>query len=250
MNWQRIMGLLKGDNMTLARVVSVLAQIPIEVWDKITEKEPEWRNMKGYLEKYGFGRFAVLMLAAGLNDFQLKGKAEVAYWPKLRETLERHGIQDSPKDLESILSEFYRDERLPELKLTRLNRFLSSKLARKLWSAKPDEVIRDFLKIWYELANTMRQSRDAKTITFAMKCLGITLLMSGKTDFSFERIPIPVDYRVRTFTERLGLGVKDDNDVREFWNKVLEELRKEVPINMIHLDSLIWQIGTLSKYEI
>ena len=234
----------------LSSLINLLTQVPIEVWDKIVEKEPEWENMRDYLGKYRFGRFAVLMLTTGLNDFQLKGKAEIAYWPKLKEVLERHGTPNSPKDLEHNLSKFYRNERLPDLKLKRLSRFLSSKLARKLWNAKPDGVAKDFLRIWYELASTMRQSRDAKTITFAMKCLGIALLMTGKTDFNFEKIPIPVDYRVRTFTKRLGVAIEDDNDVRRFWNDVLEGVRKNVPINMIHLDSLIWQIGVLEKSEI
>lgn len=59
-----------------------------------------------------------------------------------------------------------------------------------------------------------------------MKCLGIALLMAGETNFSFESIPIPVDYRVREFTRRLGIAVNTDEDVRRFWNKVLEGLRK------------------------
>ncbi|RLI74098.1 hypothetical protein DRP04_15070, partial [Archaeoglobales archaeon] len=66
-------------------VSNVLSEIPTEVWNRIVEMEPEWIHMEEFLGKYGFGRFTVLMLAAGLNDFQLKGKAEVAYWPKLRE---------------------------------------------------------------------------------------------------------------------------------------------------------------------
>ena len=234
----------------IRNLVETLAQIPAESWNKIVEKEPEWYLMCDFLETYGFGKFAVLMLVAGLNDFQLKGKAEAAYWPKLKETLDGHEIPDTPKELEHILAEFYRNERLPKLKLRRLNRFLSSELATKLWRAEPDKVTRDFLRIWHELAAVMGQSKEAKTITFAMKCLGIALLMAGETDFSFERIPIPVDYRVRTFTERLGVAVKDDNDIRKFWNDVLEKLRKDVKINMIHLDSLVWQIGTLSKVGI
>lgn len=228
----------------------ILSEIPTEVWNRIVEMEPEWMHMEKFREKYGFGRFAVLMLAAGLNDFQLKGKAEITYWPKLKETLNRYKVPDSPEELENILAVFYRNERLPKLKLKRLNRFLPSELAKKLWRAKPDEVVKDFLRIWYELADTMKQSKEAKTITFAMKCLGIALLMTGETDFNFGRIPIPVDYRVRTFTERLGIAVKDDDDVRKFWNNVLKELRKDVKINMIHLDSLIWQIGTLGRHEL
>jgi DNA-(apurinic or apyrimidinic site) lyase len=55
-------------------LVNVLSEIPAEIWNRIVKEEPEWRYMEGFPKRYGFGRFAVLMLAAGLNDFQLKGK--------------------------------------------------------------------------------------------------------------------------------------------------------------------------------
>lgn len=231
-------------------ISTILSAIPIEIWNRIVQEEPEWRYMQKF-KNYGFGRFAVLMIAAGLNDFQLKGKAEVAYWPKIRELLELHNKPASISELESILAKFYSKERLPDLKVRRLNRFLSSGLAKWLWSAEPREVAENFLKIWHDLAAAMGQERNAKTIVFAMKCLGIALLMVGVSNFRFEKIPIPVDYRVREFTKRLGIAAMDDEDVRAFWNGVLEELKREKPeVNMIHLDSLIWQIGVLSKAEI
>ena len=34
-----------------------------------------------------------------MNDYQLKGKTEVAYWPKLREFLKRHRVPESSEDL-------------------------------------------------------------------------------------------------------------------------------------------------------
>lgn len=231
-------------------LADALSQIPLHIWNRIVEKEPEWRYMHDLLEPWGFGRFAVLMVAAGLNDFQLKGKAEIAYWLKIRELINRKKIPDSLRDFEAVLTEFYAQERLPELKLRRLRRFFSSRLAESLWSSTPESVAKNFIRIWYDLASVMGQERSAKTITFAMKCSGIALLMAGETNFDFERIPILVDYRVREFTKRLGVGVRDDEDVRKFWNSVLGEIKKSVDINMIHLDSLIWQIGVLSGEEI
>ena len=231
-------------------ISQIFSKIPLEVWNKIVEEEPEWKYMHVFLEKYGFGKFAVLMIALGLNDFQLKGKAEIAYWPKIKEILENKPTPETPVELEEILKEFYSNERLPDLKLRRLKRFLSSELTEELWTSTPSVVAENFVQIWNTLAETMKQSREAKTITFAMKCLGIALLMSGENDFSFEDIPIPVDYRVREFTKRLGVKFQNDEDVRRFWHEVLNEVKKEVPINMIHLDSLIWQIGALSKQEI
>jgi DNA-(apurinic or apyrimidinic site) lyase len=230
-------------------LTKILSEIPLEVWNNIVREEPEWSYMHRFLKKYGFGRFVVLMIAAGLNDFQFKGKAGIAYWPKLRDLLEKKA-PDSLKEMEEMLAEFYARERLSDLKLKRLNHFLSSELADKLWIAEPEDIVENFIRIWYELAATMNQSRDAKTIAFAMKCTGISLLMAGKSNFSFEKIPIPVDYRVREFTKRLRVPVRDDRDVRAFWSQVLEGIKRGVNINMIHLDSLIWQIGVLRKHEI
>ncbi len=232
-------------------ISKILSEVPTEVWDIVVREEPEWRHMSEFLSSYGFGKFAVLMVAAGLNDFQLKGRAEVAYWPRLRNLLRRHAIPGTLSELESILAEFYSRERLPDLKLRRLRRFLSSRLAKWLWSAEPTDIAKNFLRIWYELAITMNQDRKAKTIAFAMKCLGIALLMAGVADFDFEEIPIPVDFRVREFTRKIGVKVSNDEDVRSFWRGVLEDLKKiGVRINMIYLDSLIWQIGTLSRHEV
>ena len=56
---------------------------------------------------------------------------------------------------------------------------------------------------------------------------------------------------MREFTRKIGVKVSNDEDVRSFWRGVLEDLKKiGVRINMIHLDSLIWQIGTLSRHEV
>ncbi|AXI25239.1 hypothetical protein CFE53_03400 [Methanofervidicoccus sp. A16] len=231
-------------------ISEVLSKIPLQVWNEIVKKEPEWIYMYKFLGKYGFGRFAVLMTVAGLNDYQLKGRAEVAYWPPLSALLEKKEVPRSPLELMYILREFYSKERFSNRKIERLKKFLISSLAQDLWTSKPEDVARDFVNIWYRLADTMRQDINAKTITFAMKCLGISLLMVGETDFSFEEIPIPVDYRVREFTERLGVAVWNDDDIRYFWTSVLEELRKNVDVNMIHLDSLVWQIGVLDRVGI
>ncbi|HIP88491.1 MAG TPA: N-glycosylase/DNA lyase [Thermococcus paralvinellae] len=231
-------------------VAEILSKIPLQVWNEIVKKEPEWIHMHKFLKRYGFGKFAVLMIVAGLNDYQLKGRAEKAYWPPLSNLLEGKPVPKSPEELINILEEFYSKERFSNAKIRRLKRFLSSSLAQELWTSKPEDVAKDFVKIWYRLAETMKQKGNAKTIAFAMKCLGISLLMAGETNFSFEKIPIPVDYKVKEFTKRLGVEFKNDDDIRNFWSAVLEELKTRVDINMIHLDSLIWQIGTLDRDEI
>lgn len=230
-------------------MTDLLARIPIGVWNKIVMDEPEWQHMSGFLGKYGFGRFSVLMVSVSLNDYQLKGRAETVYWPRIREMLEEREAPNSLEEMERMLAGFYKGERLAGQKLKRLNRFLLSSLARSLWNATPDEVAKVFPQIWLRLSETMGQKTSAKTIAFAMKSLGVVLLMTGRSDFSFEA-QIPVDSRIRSFTRRIGISAEDDKAVRVFWKETLERLRENLPISMIHLDSLLWQIGTLSKPEI
>jgi len=234
----------------IKEVANLLVEIPPEAWRKIVEEEPEWRFMNELLPKYGFGKFAVLMMAAGLNDFQLKGRAEEVYWPVLREILVKHPVPETLEELQRILEEFYKNERLKNMKLNRLRRFMSSQLAKRVFSSSPEEISKEFPALWLELGKTMKQSPEKKTISFAMKCLGLSLMMLKKYDFEFERVPIPVDLRVRTLTQRLGIS-GDDSTVRFFWKSVLEALKERNPeITMIHLDSLVWQIGTADEKEI
>jgi len=95
----------------------------------------------------------------------------------------------------------------------------------------------------------MNQSPNKKAIVFAMKCLGIALMMHKIYDFEIS-ISMPIDSRVRNFTQGI-LGNKNlsDKEIREFWDEVLKKIREKVKINMINLDSLIWQIGEFIKKE-
>jgi DNA-(apurinic or apyrimidinic site) lyase len=103
-----------------------------------------------------------------------------------------------------------------------------------------------------KLSITMGQTPQAKTIAFAMKCLAISLLMAGEYGFDFSHIPIPVDSRIRLLMQKLAPGeLKRNGEVQCFWSEILRELKAEIPkLSMIHLDSLCWQIGTLSESEL
>ena len=72
------------------QLVAVLSDIPLVTWNTIVKKEPEWERMEPLARRWHFGPFVVLMVATGLNDYQLEGKAEVVYWPKLRDLFDRY----------------------------------------------------------------------------------------------------------------------------------------------------------------
>ena len=114
------------DNMHQEEFVRLLAQVPDGSWEKIIVSEPEWREMVDFLPIYTFGPFATLMVVAGLNDFQLKGKADRAYWPPIRARLVGEEVSVSPAKLADLLQPFYERERYNEMKVSRLHKFLKS----------------------------------------------------------------------------------------------------------------------------
>ena len=224
--------------------IRLLAEVPHAAWEQIMTSEPEWREMQGFLPRYSFGPFATLMVVAGLNDFQLKGKADRAYWPPIRARLEAADVPATPADLAVLLEPFYARERFSEMKLRRLHQFLESDLAAGLWSASPAQVADGFTETWTRLAAVMGQRREMKTIVFAMKCLGLALVMAGEYGFPSEVLAIPVDLRVRRLTEALGAPIASDDAVRAYWDAVLAGVRESNPrVTMIHLDSFVWQVA-------
>ena len=232
----------------LDALIEIFKEIPESGWEEVNRQEPEWKTMYPFLDKYGYGPFSVLMLVTGLNDFQLKGRAEVAYWFCIKKILDQVQSLRSPMHLGELLEPFYRDELSNRIKLNRMNRFLSSKLAERMWLASPDKISNHFNYIWQKLAAIMRQEAHAKTIVFAMKCLGLSLLMAGEKRFDFSSIPIPVDYRIKKFTREAGLSsAESEDEVRLIWQSVLERLQEHKPeISMIALDSMVWQLAGYS----
>ncbi|AHL23433.1 N-glycosylase/DNA lyase [Thermococcus nautili] len=237
-----------GEDMfsTARKVGRILSDIPLQVWDEIVKQEPE-AKLADQLPKYGFGKFATFMVMAGLNDYQLKGPAEKKYWPLLHKILKETPVPQTTNELKTLLRGFYENERFRKAKVKRLEKFLDSNLAQELWVSNPETVSKNLKEIWTKLAKVMNQKKNAKTIAFAMKTLAITLILSGHHDFDFSGIPIPVDIRVKRLTSKILKKELTDEEVRHFWNEVLREIKKRQPeVNMIHLDSLVWQIGNLA----
>lgn len=232
------------------RIILFFTSIPYPSWDLIVKNEPEWILFKQFHAMYRFGPFAVFMLACGLNAYQLKGRAETGYFPSVRDCLFQCRVPETPRDLLAILLPLYECERLPKGKCARLVRFLKSDLAERIWSCSPAGIEQAFIPIWHELAAVMGQQKDRKTIVFAMKCLGIALLMEHKVNFHFEEIPIPVDSRVRKITGELGGPTQPDCAVQQYWHEVIGQVRKKDPtVTMIHLDSFLWQVMGYSGEE-
>jgi DNA-(apurinic or apyrimidinic site) lyase len=202
-------------------------------------------------EKWPFGRVATLYVVLGLNNFQTKGRAEVGYWPKVVPLILEGPVPLLSGELREVIRPFFRAERMALSKLKRLDRFLDSGLCREIWKSDAHTIANEFLATWEKLACTMNQKREQKRIVYALKCLAYALIMVDEFSFRFESIPIPVDSRVRELSARLDVKSSTDNEERARWNAVLACIAKINPsVTMIHLDSVLWQIGTLQNRQI
>jgi DNA-(apurinic or apyrimidinic site) lyase len=231
---------------------TILQKIPLGTWEDIVLLDPECQHIGPFRYHYHFGGFASLMVMLALNSYQLKGKAELNYWYAMHQHLSCFSRPRTREELTKILIPFYEKERLPTGKLKRVHRFFSSDFAQNLWNSNPDQIINDFSYYWTWLSKIMNQKKNAKTICFAMKCLGISVLLSGNYRVDFSSIPIPVDSRITSFTEMMNFTTEcSQKNIQCIWNQVLELIQETNPkISMIHLDSLIWQIGTLNEHDL
>jgi len=236
--------------------VNLLSEIPRSVWEEIVKKEPEWELMEQFYDKLDFGRLSVLIVAIALNDYMLKGNAK-NYWSSIQEHLKGLTNNISIYEIKELLINFYEKERAHDTKIDRLKKFFNNELTyEKLWNSSPEEVSSHFQEIWDKLANAMKQRKNKKTIVFAMKILGILLLMAKEKQnvqlYEFPKIEIPVDLRIIKFTKKLSAkNCPSGNykEIQDFWSEVLDKLNERYMskgsgkgITMLHLDSLIWQI--------
>ena len=233
-------------------LADALRKIPPEAWYQVVKKGPEWYELEPLRYKFSDGAFSVFMLAIGLNAYQLKGRAELNYFPQLNKCIKVYDSVPTLGILHRALTTFYKKERLNAAKIDRLTRFLQSPLALQLWMQSPQEIANSINPLRHSLGDVMRQKLDDKTICFAMKCLGVSLMMAGEFNFDFQNIPVPVDSRISKFTKSLGIDFGDKiRPIQCFWKEVLSSLRSTLPqISIIHLDSLIWQIAHLNEDEL
>ncbi len=231
--------------------VTFLSQLPTEVWEASATQAPSCQWLKPYSETWPFGRFAALYVLLGLNNYQLKGRAEVGYWPKVVPLIPRKPASKTPHQLQERLLPFFNTERMGAQNAKRLVCFTDSPLCRQIWESDAASLAAEFPTIWKQLARTMNQKPQTKTIAFAMKCFAYALILVEETGFDFGAIPVPVDSRVRTLSSRLGVPTGNDDEERARWKTALDKLRSSNPdLTMVHLDSILWQIGTLPKREI
>ena len=260
------------------RVASILSKLDNkEIWMKIIENEPEWRIIKRYKidEDFEdqFGKFALIMIATAINDYYLGVESAEDYWNRVikriaceKEKLIKLNNDNFIKRLAYIYAQAltgskpscnkYNGRREKPVadynkKLWRLFKLFMSPLPSRIVEMKKDDFrnTKTLNQIWKNLAKAMKQNTNAKTITFAMKTIGIALIMRDDEVLFDFAIPIPVDFRIKNITRRItschGIRELSEVQIQKFWEIVINKMNKKlknIKIDVIYIDSLLWQL--------
>lgn len=231
------------------KLIDIFSQIPFEAWNNIIKQEPEWIYLGNLKNQFIQGTFALIMLTAGLNAYRLKHNAQKTYFPNLYDHFKSLNNLNYENLKKSFLG-FYEKELAYKNKLKRINKLYDSDLAKYIYNSNIEVISKDIKNIWQELACVMDSKPCQKTIAFAMKCLAESFIMYGIYDFEFDDV-IPVDSRIKTFSQTIGLDNLKDQYIIDFFKDFIKSLKQKLPfMNMIYLDSLIWQIAKLDKEEL
>ncbi len=216
----------------------------------ILRNQPEIKLFKETLSylKSKPGYIVVIYVLIGINSFQLKGNSQENYWPSIaefvnknKERIRNYIEKNKLKELGELFKKFYSRERLSELKIKRIEKLVSNDFLLKISRLSLNEIQKEFKDIHKELARILNQSLNAKTIVFAMKCIGEYLLLMNK-QVDTTQLVIPVDSRIRRITQGILHKELSRKEIIEFWKGIEKELRRRKNyINIILIDSYLWQ---------
>lgn len=236
-------------------ITGALRQVPWKVWEVSSDnmEAPSFKNMGEVPERYPSGAFITLMAIAGLNDYRIRIRAEIGYWPAFWEHVIDNRVPSAPKELASILEPFYKKQLAQKDKVNRLHRFLDSSVADELWDIQAGqlrEIAESLPDFWLKLGTAMKQKPHKKTIAFSAKTIASALIILGINSFNYKGIPIPADSRLADLTPlfkkknkrgKFVLNARGERNVQAFWATVLERLQASEPrILMYHLDTFLW----------
>jgi DNA-(apurinic or apyrimidinic site) lyase len=175
--------------------------------------------------------YLVLIISNALICYQLSGSWE-RYWEEFGVYFsdKNFAYEDIYPELAKFISQSKNNKRFVEAKIIRLQK-LKPFLANFKWKAK--FYFDNMAKLRDDLAVTMWQKKNAKTIVFAVKMFYYGAKnVYWETNFPKE-ISIPVDSRLTNLFEKYK---ENYTDISLFYTDLSEKLN----IPELHLDAILW----------
>lgn len=199
---------------------------------KIEESDRQYVALKDlYKNIWDKKLYLSLILANAIICYQLSWKWE-DYWEEFSEYFWDKKLNNNIiLELSNFIKQSKNNKRFIEIKITRLEK-LKPFLEKFVW--KEEVYYNNMDNLRDELAKTMKQKFNAKTIVFAVKMFSYWARNCfNKLIYFPENIDIPVDSRLTNLFEKYR---EDYTDINKFYKDLSEKLK----IPELHLDAIIW----------
>lgn len=230
-------------------VASAITSLGYEGIIEFDKSEPEYDFITAACDRFeSKPQIALLSVLAATQDYQLAGDAQ-RFWSTLDAIVREREALDSISDVDEVLADFMEEPvnaRLRQQKKDRLDRMRQHGFGEWFLTHHPDV---DPILVWNELADSLEQTRDKKTVMLGMKIYDIfTLVTEGRYLELPVDVPIPCDLQVQRVAWASGIVENEEKGpVMEAWARVMSQVNSELdrPVSMLRIDSIVWQAGQI-----
>ena len=213
---------------------------------KIESQDRQFLALKRLYESKKFSNelYLFLIIANALISFQLSWKGE-DYREEFSEEVGRNFWRNRKKKdiyefFENLLKNGKNNRRFIDLKLKRIQKILDG-FEDRIEMGKFEKYYKNMDRLAEDLAEIMRQAKDAKTIVFAVKMFSY----GARNVFGYvERFPFSLNIPIDSRLEKLYLAEVGRNFWRSLKKKEIsgfyQNLAKKLNIPPLHLDAILW----------
>jgi len=200
---------------------------------KIEESDRQYIALKKLADNIDDKEFYLwLILANSIICYQLSWKWE-DYWEEFSDYFIVNSVtkESLSKELWNFIKQSKNNKRFIDTKIKRLIK-VEAFLDIFLWNE--ELYYNDMEKLRFDLAKTMKQKKDAKTIVFAVKMFSYWARnIYNKLNYFPKSINVPVDSRLIALYDKYKWEYED---IDLFYSDLSEKL--DIP--ELHLDAIVW----------
>ncbi|MCC6005047.1 MAG: N-glycosylase/DNA lyase [Thermofilum sp.] len=236
------------DALRIRELSSSLRQLGKEFYELFIYRDPQYEAVKEILSRMGFLNGSLYIVGVAVVSYVLASKGE-DHWKMAAD----YASGNYESSIMSFVSNSASLRKFRNARLKRIEKYLNGK-ERILRVLKSSEI--DLAEFNEKLAEILDADVNDKTVLFASKMLLYASRASGMKALNFEKLSIPVDYRVSLVSITSGIAKgwgcnenlrsladalrsKYKNEVQEAWGRV----GRLSGIPPLLLDTPIWLVG-------
>ena len=236
------------DSKRVEELARLLSQSGNDFYEFFIERDPQYTAVREILSKMGFSEGAFYIVGVAIVSYMLATRGE-EHWM----TAASYASGDPDQSLLSFVESSASLRKFRTARIKRIQKYIQNK-EEIIEAFKGEEI--DLGEFSYKLAEILDANINDKTILFASKMLLYTCRAANIGFKNFEKLLIPVDYRVSlvTLTSGIAKGWRCNENLRSLAGDLRSRYKKEVQeawrrvgeasgIPPILLDAPIWLVG-------